>query len=160
MNSRYAQFDRSRLKLQPLSHRQHDLGLENWLRLDEPTAPYEHADMAARGTPGYGARARSGEHPSIWRAPAQAGVNRHIIALMERGLISHIAMNGAGAIHDFELALTGQTTESVARYIRSGEFRLWQETGMSNDWLREAGECGFGEVLCRRILESDFPHVN
>ena len=44
----------------------------------------------------------------------RAGVNRHIIDLMERGLIDHIAMNGAGAIHDYELARIGATTESVA----------------------------------------------
>ena len=59
----------------------------------------------------------------------RAGVNRHIIDLMERGVIDHIAMNGAGAIHDYELARIGATTESVARYIRTGEFGLWRETG-------------------------------
>ena len=68
----------------------------------------------------------------------RAGVNRHIIDLMERGFIDHIAMNGAGAIHDYELARIGATTESVARYIRTGEFGLWRETGELNDWIREA----------------------
>ena len=47
-------------------------------------------------------------------------------------------MNGAGAIHDYELARIGATTESVARYIRSGEFGLWRETGELNDWIAEA----------------------
>ena len=53
----------------------------------------------------------------------RAGVNRHIIDLMERGLIDHVAMNGAVAIHDYELARIGATTESVARYIRTGRVR-------------------------------------
>ena len=44
----------------------------------------------------------------------RAGVNRHIIDLVERGFLDHIAMNGAGAIHDYELARIGATTESVA----------------------------------------------
>ena len=61
------------------------------------------------------------------------GVSRHVIDLIERGFITHIAMNGAGAIHDYELARIGATTESVARYIQSGEFGLWQETGLLNE---------------------------
>ena len=43
---------------------------------------------------------------------------------MERGLVSHIAMNGAGPIHDWEFALVGATTESVARYIQTGNGAL------------------------------------
>ena len=52
----------------------------------------------------------------------RAGVNRHIIDLIERGQIDHIATNGACAIHDYELARIGATTESVARYINEGQF--------------------------------------
>ena len=57
----------------------------------------------------------------------RAGVARPLIDLMERGLITHIGTNGAGPIHDYELARIGATCESVARYIRSGEFGLWRE---------------------------------
>jgi len=68
-------------------------------------------------------------------------------------------MNGAGAIHDYELARIGATTESVARYVRSGEFGLWRETGEMNDWRREAAAngIGLGENAGRRIHSSDFP---
>ena len=90
----------------------------------------------------------------------RAGVNRQIIDLVERGLLDHIAMNGAGVIHDYELARIGATTESVARYIRTGEFGLWRETGELNDWVREAAATGLGlgENAGRRIAESDYPH--
>jgi hypothetical protein len=90
----------------------------------------------------------------------RAGVNRHLIDLVERGFIDHIAMNGAGAIHDYELARFGATTESVDRYIRTGEFGLWRETGELNDWIREAAteSLGLGENAGRRILQSDYPH--
>jgi hypothetical protein len=69
-------------------------------------------------------------------------------------------MNGAGAIHDYELARIGATTESVARYIRSGEFGLWRETGELNEWINEAGRegLGLGENVGRRLLESEFPY--
>ena len=69
-------------------------------------------------------------------------------------------MNGAGSIHDYELARIGASTESVARYIRSGEFGLWRETGDLNDIIREAAELslGLGENVGRRIEESTFPY--
>ena len=90
----------------------------------------------------------------------KAGASRYVIDLIERGYITHVAMNGAGAIHDYELARIGATTESVARYIRSGEFGLWRETGDLNDIIREAAELslGLGENVGRRIEDSDFPH--
>jgi len=89
----------------------------------------------------------------------RAGVSRHIIDLIERGYIDHVALNGAGLIHDYELARIGATTESVARYIRTGEFGLWKETGELNDWITEAArlELGLGENAGRRLQESGFP---
>jgi len=90
------------------------------------------------------------------------GASRHIIDLLERGFITHIALNGACAIHDYELARIGATTESVARYIREGQFGLWQETGLLNDWIREAAELGLGlgENVGKRILESGYAHTD
>src|SRR5437870_8504907 len=90
----------------------------------------------------------------------RAGVSRLLIDLMERGLLSHLAMNGAGPIHDWEFALIGATTESVARYIQTGEFGLWQETGQMNEAIRSGANAGLGlgEALGRTILEGSFPH--
>src|ERR1051326_3417577 len=90
----------------------------------------------------------------------RAGVNRHIIELMQRGFLDHVAVNGAGAIHDYGLARIGATTESVDRYIRTGEFGLWRETGELNDWIRDAAAegQGIGEAVGRRIQQSDFPN--
>src|SRR5207245_9322915 len=90
----------------------------------------------------------------------RAGVARHLIDLMERGLVNHLALNGAGPIHDWELALVGATTESVARYIQTGEFGLWQETGRMNDAIRSVAKAGFGlgEALGRTILDGPFPY--
>jgi hypothetical protein len=89
----------------------------------------------------------------------RAGVQRFLIDLMERGLITHVAMNGAGPIHDWELSLVGATTESVARYIQTGEFGLWRETGRLNDVINAApADVGLGEAVGRAILEGPFPH--
>ncbi len=161
MPSRYPMFDRSRLRLQPLDARRHDLAFAHWLDLTSPTPDYQHPDLAVIASRILAARERGSARILIMGAHVlRAGVNRHLIDLMRRGLVSHLCMNGAGAIHDYELARIGATTESVARYIASGEFGLWSETGELNDWARQAqaaGE-GLGEHFGRRIAESAFPH--
>ena len=90
------------------------------------------------------------------------GVSRHLIDLLERGVFTQVAMNGAGSIHDFELARIGATTESVPRYIKTGEFGLWKETSELNELAKEAAESdlGLGENIGRRILEDGLPHAD
>jgi len=161
MASKYPLFDRSRLRLRPLAERVHDLHLDHWLALEDVPILYAHPqldDVAARILAAQ--RAGAARILMMGAHVLRAGVNRQIIDLLERGLIDHIAINGAGAIHDYELARIGATTESVARYIRSGEFGLWRETGELNDWIREAAaeELGLGENVGRRIALSGFPH--
>jgi len=161
MPSKYETFDRSRLLIKPLSERSHDLRLEHWLALDDPAPEFDHPSLEVVAARVKAAQAGAAARILMMGAHVlRAGVNRHIIDLMERGLLNHIALNGAGAIHDYELARIGATTESVARYIRSGEFGLWKETGELNDWIREAAalELGLGENAGRRIAESGFPH--
>jgi hypothetical protein len=159
--SLYKIFDRSRLLVKPLAERAHDLHLDRWLALTDPTPPFEHADLPAVAARLTAARASGAARILMMGAHVlRAGVNRHIIDCIERGLVDHIAVNGAGAIHDYELARFGATTESVDRYIRTGEFGLWRETGELNDIIREAAalSLGLGENVGRRIAESDFPH--
>jgi hypothetical protein len=154
-------FDRSRLRLQPLSRRRHDLDLSAILPLSAAPTPFDHPSLALLA-------ARLGEARRSGRARIllmgahvlRAGVSLYLIDLMARGLVSHIAMNGAGPIHDWEFALAGATTESVARYIQTGEFGLWEETGRMNDVIRAgaAAGLGLGEALGRAILDGPFPH--
>lgn len=161
MTSKYTPFDRSKLVVKPLAERAHDLSLSRWMSLDEVAPEFSHPQLETLANRIVAARERNAARILIMGAHVlRAGVNRHIIDLMERGCISHIAMNGAGAIHDWELARIGATTESVARYIRSGEFGLWAETGELNEVIREAAEnnLGLGENVGRRIAKSDFPY--
>jgi hypothetical protein len=163
MASRYEIFDRSRLRIEPLANRIHDLSLDRWLQLDDATPEFHHPDLAQVAARLSTARLSKAARVLMMGAHLlRAGVNRHIIEMMERGFISHIAMNGAGVIHDYELARIGATTESVARYIRSGQFGLWKETGELNDWISEAASLGLGlgENIGRRIEASEYPHRN
>ena len=79
---------------------------------------------------------------------------------MRRGLLMNLALNGAGMIHDFELAMAGRTCESVARCIREGQFGLWQETGRINEAVAcfANEQVGLGEAVGRMIEEENFPY--
>jgi hypothetical protein len=157
----YPAFDRSRLRIQPLAERVHDLDLSRLLALDAPLPDFSHPALPLLGERLAAARQRGSARLLLMGAHVlRAGVQRQLIDLMERGLLTHLAMNGAGPIHDWELALVGATTESVARYIRTGEFGLWAETGRMNDVIRAGARdgLGLGEALGRAILDGPFPH--
>jgi len=158
----YETFDTSQLVLLPLAQRIHDMQLEEVLPLDaEPAGTYpgdELKILAERII-----AAKSAGRPVILMMGAhliKVGLSRFIIDLVERGVISHIGCNGACTIHDYELARIGATTESVARYISSGQFGLWQETGYLNDVVHAgiAEGLGAGEAIGRWIESSHFPH--
>jgi hypothetical protein len=160
------QFDRRRLKIKPLAERIHDLSHTSLLYLEElpPSLPPKGmADLTELGKRMAAAKERKAAVLMMMGAHVlRAGVQRPLIDMMERGLITHIGMNGAGPIHDYELARIGATCESVARYIRSGEFGLWRETGEINDIVRRGAlsGLGLGEAIGKAIQESDFPHKN
>jgi len=157
----YPKFDRSRLRLRPLAERVHDMSLEDVLPLDAEVPPFPDPNLEKVAERIAAARRRG--RPVILLMGAHVvkqGLSRFVINLMKRGILTHVGGNGACAIHDFELALTGATTESVARYIREGQFGLWQETGRINDAVREGVRrgLGFGEAVGRMIEEGRFPH--
>jgi hypothetical protein len=156
----YPQFDRSKLLIKPLSEREHDLTLDILLPLDAPIA-FDHPSIPHIGRRLASAKSAGAARILMMGAHVlRAGVQRHLIDLMDRGLVSLVAMNGAGPIHDWEFARIGASTESVARYVRTGEFGLWAETGAINDAIRAgvADGQGLGEAVGRAISEGDFPH--
>jgi len=110
------------------------------------------------------ARARRGRKALIWAMGAhviKVGLAPVLIDLMERGWVSAIALNGAGIIHDFELAYAGATSEDVGSGIRTGRFGMARETGeMLNETIRRGAEegLGLGAAVGRMIDESDFPY--
>src|SRR5262245_20616426 len=156
----YPLFDRSKLRLQPLAKRQHDLTLDILQPLDTPVT-FSHPSIPLIGERLRVAKTRGAARILMMGAHVlRAGAQLHLIDLMERGLVSLIAMNGAGPIHDWEFALIGASTGSVARYVSSGEFGLWEETGRMNDAITKGVKdgMGLGESLGRAIAEGFFPY--
>lgn len=84
----------------------------------------------------------------------KCGLSRYMIWLMENGFITHLSSNGAGSIHDFELAYLGGTSEHVPTAIEDGSFGMWEETGR---WMSEAISqgakkgYGYGESLANYV---------
>jgi hypothetical protein len=160
----FPQFDRSQLTILPLQQRIHDIQ-RDVIRIDPAGSrvPFEHPAL-----PVLAERinaAVQNDRAVIFICGAHVlrqGNAPLLIDLMERGVLKHLALNGAGAIHDFELALIGQTCESVARYVSAGQFGLWQETGRLNEAAGAASRdgIGLGEALGRMIVEEKFPYAD
>jgi hypothetical protein len=154
-------FDRARLRLKPLSQREHDLGLSVMITPENVRPAFAHPAIDALAERIVKAREAGATVLMAMGAHAlRDGCGPLLAELMRRGLITHFALNGAGAIHDYEFALIGQTTESVAKYISEGQFGLWNETGELNEIAKTAARegIGFGEAIGRAIEEGDFPH--
>ncbi len=157
----YPIFDRNRLKLNPLAKRVHDMSLNEVLPLNALPPAFDNLDLPRIATAIRQAQQRGAPVVMMMGAHViKRGLSRFVIDLMERGIITHIAMNGAGPIHDFELSLIGATTESVARYISEGQFGLWRETGRLNEIIRQgaAENIGLGEAVGRAIIQEELPH--
>lgn len=151
--------DLSELQLFPLSQRKSDLNLSAIL----PLRPKATANKNIKTVAERIIQAKKGCSAVILMMGAhvlRSGVQRYLIDLMDRGYISCIAMNGACTIHDFEFAFIGQTTESVARYIKDGRFGNWREIGYINDIVAQAAKesVGLGEAVGKAIEQGKFPH--
>ena len=143
------------MEIRPLAEREHKMGVDDIYQLDSEVPPYENEylyPIVAAILAAY-----HNQKPIIWMMGAHVmrrGNSRFIIDLMEKGMLTHLATNGAVAIHDFEIALIGSTLEDVERYIWDGKFGNWEETGK---YLNEAivrgyhDKIGYGESVGRLI---------
>ena len=91
----------------------------------------------------------------------KTGLSPLLIDLMDRRVITHLAMNGSAAIHDYEIARFGATSEDVARGLVDGTFGMAEETGRGMNQAFTIGMksgWGMGEALARAL--KDLPLVN
>lgn len=93
--------------------------------------------------------------------PVKVGLNPIIIDLMERGVIKAVAMNGAGIIHDSELAMAGHTSEDVDARLDDGRFGMAEETGrLLNEAIINgaAADKGIGLAVGEMLFKNGFPY--
>ena len=173
MAERVPPADLSRVRTVPLSQRKNKVTVREFARPVDPSRPL--AEFLGGLSQVLGARvlrelaaaivdAREGGRPVIWAMGAhgiKVGVSPVLIQMMEEGLVTGLVLNGAGAIHDWEIAAIGATSEDVAAGLGRGQFGMAEETGRElNDAACEAAdrEEGLGEVLGRRIVAKLLPH--
>jgi deoxyhypusine synthase len=95
--------------------------------------------------------------------PIKVGLNPVLIDWMEKGILKGIATNGAGLIHDVELAMIGHTSEEVDEELSRGTFGMVRETHETiNHAIQEGAKegLGIGEAVGRKIVTGDFPYKN
>ena len=110
------------------------------------------------------ARAHKAGRGIVW------GMGGHVIKvglaplladLMKRGYVTSLLLNGSAAIHDYEIAMMGRTSEEVGPGVATGEFGMAEETGAFFAEAAEAGrEIGFGEAIKAAVKRARMPHAD
>jgi hypothetical protein len=108
--------------------------------------------IAAAARDGHGVVVMLGGHV------VKTGLGPVLLDLVRRGVVTHVAMNGSAAIHDYEIARFGATSEDVAAGLKDGTFGMADETGreMNEAFVRGfSRDEGMGECLARALEEAD-----
>ncbi|MFQ5501036.1 MAG: hypothetical protein ACE5EQ_01920 [Phycisphaerae bacterium] len=174
MAKHYEPIDLSKLKTYSIRDRSHKYDVADMAGLPEKGAGFL---LWWKSLPPYlGAReiktlaeaivaARRADRPVVFAMGAhvvKVGCSPVIGDLIQRGIVTAVAMNGATAIHDVEVATIGQTSEEVAETIRDGSFGMVEETpAFFADALSHAdsGESGLGELLAAHVNRIGAPHA-
>jgi hypothetical protein len=169
----YEEFDLSGVRTYPLASRHSKARAEDFARPCAPGAAFATWFESLPRVPGaqdlrrvvdaiVAARRRaSGVVWGIGAHVIKTGVSPVLIDLMTRGYVSALAMNGAGAIHDFEIALSGATSEDVDEALGPGRFGMAEETGrILNDVIKqaEAARQGLGQAVAAYLAGAKAPY--
>ncbi len=164
-HGRYRIFDPSRVSRYPLSRRRNKVRLEQLadpsMILRQPVALSESVEQSIKTIASSIRSARSASKAVILFTGAHLvknGMGPLVVDLVRRKLVTLVAGNGATSIHDFELALIGQTSEDVPNALGAGQFGMSREFDYFNAALQlgDSLALGFGESLGRMIRDADF----
>lgn len=174
MSFPYEEFDLSGVRTYPLASRKSKARAEDFARPVGPDATFRDWFDALPGILGAEdvrrtvralVEARARKAGVIWGLGAhviKTGVSPVLIDLMERGYVSALALNGAGVIHDFEIALSGATSEDVDEALGPGRFGMAEETAQQlNATIARAAETrkGFGQAVGEHLAATRPPHA-
>jgi len=153
--------DLKRVRVYPLAERQSLSGIDKLLVDPGPPAPAYDAEVSAQVEQCVAqinaAREKGASVMLLYGAHLiKNGAQRIVNELAGGGWITHLATNGAGSIHDWELSFLGRTEESVKKNVATGTFGTWDETGRCIHLALMAGALrseGYGRSLGRFISE-------
>lgn len=155
----YPAVDLTQVSTYPIRQRSSLVALENLILPDQPPPAFDNPDMAEIARRIVTSR-RAGCQVIFMLGGhvVKCGLTPVVIEMMRLGLITHLASNGSATIHDFELALTGNTSEDVASSLEDGSFGMAEETGAMMNAAIQKGvldDMGMGEALGRMIAEGE-----
>lgn len=153
--------DFNKIKTIPINQRKNKVKIEGLAKLDDEIKPFINRNLRILSQKIIEAYKKDKQIILMIGAHViKTGMNPYIIDLMKKGIIKHVAMNGAGAIHDFELAFIGETSEDVQENIEDGTFGMVEETGsMLNNAINMSHD-GYGKTIGKLISDSVFPYKN
>jgi hypothetical protein len=162
---KYSIFDARKIRTYPLSDRSNRVILSDILDPDQiRSIPFVVGDETERTideVAGAVLSARKNGKPVVLFAGAHLiknGLGRLLIDWVRRGTITLVAGNGATAIHDFELAMIGETSEHVPQALENGQFGMATEMAFHNAAvsLGNRHKMGYGEALGKTICDASF----
>lgn len=175
MKLRYEEFDLTGVRTYPLASRQSKANAKDFAKPYAPgsgmagllgSLPAILAGADFQAVVAALCQARAAGAAIIWGIGAhviKTGLSPILIDLMDRGFVSALATNGAGVIHDFEIALAGSTSEDVEEALGPGRFGMAEETGRLlngaiNDGVRRG--LGIGQSIGVFLAEARPPHAS
>jgi len=173
MPFRYEEFDLSGISTYPLASRASKAHAEQFAKVHSPGGSFKQwleslpdilGALQLKEVIQAMSRARQRSAGIVWGLGAhviKTGLSPVIIELMNRGYVSAIALNGAGIIHDFEIALSGATSEDVDQTLGAGRFGMAAETGqLLNEAISAAASKGqgLGQTVASMLAARNPPH--
>ncbi len=156
--------DFSKIKTYPIKERKNLESILNFSKLDDSYARIENPDIDALASAVVSSYKNKKQVIAMCGGHVvKTGQTPYLIDLMKRGVITHVAVNGAFSVHDFEIALIGETSEDVANALSDGSFGMAEETGrLMNDAIKEgaAEGIGYGKAVGRKIDKLDCHYMD
>lgn len=155
--------DFNKVKTFPLAERKNKVDVADFVRLDAPVLECFPKILAGKEfhecveALEKAAREKKTIILMLGAHVIKCGLSPMVIDLVHRGIITHVAMNGAGSIHDFEVAFQGKTSEDVATNLEDGTFGMADETGKYIMEALKQSDAGYGSAVGKKIIEMNLP---
>ncbi len=151
--------DFSKITTYPIKNRRNLVALSQFAKLTDESG-FSHPFLACLADAMLRAKQNNSQIILMCGAHVvKTGQTPYIIDLMKKGLVTHVAVNGAFSIHDFEISLIGATSEDVAYGLKDGSFGMVEETGRyMNESIKQCPNLGYGKAIGKKIDELNNPY--
>jgi len=167
---KFERADFTKLKNYPLSERDNKVSVNDFCKINSyrksgritDLLPAQLKAVELKEVIGHLKKARESGKGVIFAIGAhviKAGCSPLIIDWIKNGTVTAVAMNGAGAVHDLEIAMAGETSEDVEKEVKNGRFGMVDETAdQTMAALNQYPDAGFGQAVGQWIVDKNMPY--